>query len=115
MPRLEALMLGGFGWLAVILASIGIYGVISYDVSRRTTEIGIRMALGARPGEILWKILKGALGLVSAGLVIGIPTVLLTTRLLSPLLYNVKANDVATLLSAAGLLTLSRSSRPILA
>jgi len=52
----------------------------------------------------LWKILKGALGLVSAGLVIGIPTVLLTTRLLSPLLYNVKANDVATLLSAAGLL-----------
>ena len=104
LPRLEALMLGGFGWLAVILASIGIYGVISYAVSRRTTEIGIRMALGARPTEILWKILKGALGLVGAGLAIGIPTVLLTTGLLSPLLYRTKANDVPTLLSAAGLL-----------
>jgi predicted permease len=104
MPRLEALMLGGFGWLAVILASIGIYGVISYSVSRRSTEIGIRMALGARPAEILWKIIRGALGLVGAGLVIGIPTVLLTTGLLSPLLYKTKANDVPTLLSAAGLL-----------
>jgi predicted permease len=104
MPRLEALMLGGFGWLAVILASIGIYGVISYAVSRRSTEIGIRMALGARPREILWKILKGALGLVSLGLVMGIPVVLLATRLLSPLLYKGKVNDVATLFSAAGLL-----------
>jgi putative ABC transport system permease protein len=62
------------------------------------------MALGARPREILWKILKGALGLVSVGLVIGIPVVLLATRLLSPLLYKVEVNDVATLLSAAGLL-----------
>jgi putative ABC transport system permease protein len=104
LPRLEALMLGGFGWLAVILASIGIYGVISYAVSRRSTEIGVRVALGARPGEILWKIIKGALGLVAAGLLIGIPTVLLTPGLLSPLLYNVKANDVSTFLSAAGLL-----------
>jgi predicted permease len=104
LPRLEALMLGGFGWLAVILASIGIYGVISYAVSRRSTEIGIRMALGARPAEILWNILKGALSLVGAGLAIGIPTVLLTTGLLSPLLYKVKANDVTTLLSAGGLL-----------
>ncbi|MBV9400445.1 MAG: ABC transporter permease [Bryobacterales bacterium] len=104
LPRLEALMLGGFGGLAVTLASIGIYGVISYAVSRRSTEIGIRIALGARPGEILWKIIKGALGLAAAGLAIGIPTVLLTTGLLSPVLYNVKANDVTTLLSAAGLL-----------
>ncbi len=104
MPRLEALMLGGFGWLAVILASIGIYGVISYAVSRRSTEIGIRMALGARPAEILWKILRGALGLVGAGLLIGIPMVLLTAGLLSPLLYKVKTNDMTTLLSAAGLL-----------
>jgi predicted permease len=104
LPRLEALILGGFGWLAVILASIGIYGVISYAVSRRSTEIGIRMALGARPGEILRKVLKGAVGLAAAGLVIGVPTVLLSAGLLSPLLYNMKANDVTTLLSAAGLL-----------
>ncbi|HYK61634.1 MAG TPA: ABC transporter permease [Bryobacteraceae bacterium] len=104
LPRLEALMLGGFGWLAVILASIGIYGVISHAVSRRTTEIGIRMALGARPAEILWKILRGALGLTSVGLAIGIPAVLLGARVLSPLLYNVKANDPPTLLSAAALL-----------
>src|SRR5262249_34420154 len=103
-PRLEALILGGFGSLAVILASIGIYGVISYAVSRRVTEIGIRMPLGAHPGEIFWRILKGALGLVGMGLTIGIPMVLLTADRLSPLLYHVKANDVTTLLSAAGLL-----------
>jgi ABC-type antimicrobial peptide transport system permease subunit len=104
LPRLEALMLGGFGWLAMILASIGIYGVISYAVSRRSTEIGIRMALGARPGEIVWKILKGALGLAGIGLGIGIPAVLLGGGLLSPLLYQVKANDGVTLLSAGALL-----------
>ena len=103
-PRLEALMLGGFGWLAAILASIGIYGVISHTVSRRTTEIGIRMALGARPGEILREILKGALGLTGVGLAIGIPAVLLGANLLSPLLYKVRANDPPTLLSAAALL-----------
>ena len=104
LPRLEALILGGFGWLAVILASMGIYGVISYAVSRRSTEIGIRMALGARPGEILWNILRGALGLTGVGLAIGIPTVLLGMSLLSPLLYKVKANDAPTLLSATALL-----------
>ena len=104
LPRLEALMFGGFGWLAVILASIGIYGVISYAVSRRSREIGIRMALGAHPGEILWKVLKNALGLVSVGLAIGIPPVLLGAGLLSPLLYKMKANDAATLLSAAAFL-----------
>jgi predicted permease len=104
LPRLEALMLGGFGGLAVILASIGIYGVISYSVSRRSTEIGIRMALGARPGEILWKILKGSIGLTGVGLVIGICAVMSGMGLLSPLLYKVKANDAPTLLSAAGLL-----------
>jgi putative ABC transport system permease protein len=104
LPRVEALMLGGFGWLAVILASIGIYGVISYAVSRRSTEIGIRMALGARPGEILWKILKGALGLTGVGLAIGVSAVLLGGGLFSPLLYKVKAHDAPTLLSAAALL-----------
>jgi predicted permease len=104
MPRVEALMLGGFGWLAVILASIGIYGVISYDVSRRTTEIGIRMALGSPGGEILWKILKGGLGLAGAGLGIGIPMALVGRALLSPLLYNAKANDVTTLVTAGGVL-----------
>src|SRR5215471_8363716 len=104
LPRLEALMLGGFGGLAVILASIGIYGVIAYSVSRRSKEIGIRMALGARPGEILWEILKGALGLTGVGLAIGISAVLLGAGLLSPLLYKVRANDAPTLLSAAGML-----------
>lgn len=103
-PRLEALVLGGFGWLAAILASIGTYGVISYAVSRQTAEIGIRIALGARPGEILWKILKGALGLAAVGLLTGFPVVLLSGGLLSPLLYNVNANDGTILLAAAGLL-----------
>jgi ABC-type antimicrobial peptide transport system permease subunit len=104
LPRLEALVFGGFGWLSVILASIGIYGVISYAVSRRSREIGIRMALGADPGEILWRVLKSALGLAGIGLAIGIPAVLLGAGPLSPLLYKVKANDAAILLSAAAFL-----------
>jgi putative ABC transport system permease protein len=104
LPRLEALMFGGFGWLSVILTSIGIYGVISYTVSRRSREIGIRMALGADPGEILWRVLKSALGLASVGLTIGIPAVVLGARLLSPLLYKIKANDTGIFLLAAAFL-----------
>jgi len=104
MPRVEALLLGGFGSIAVILASIGIYGVISYAVSRRASEIGIRIALGASPREILWKIVRNALGLVGAGLLVGIPVVLLGAGLLGPLLYHVNPRDGITFLSAAGLL-----------
>ncbi len=104
LPRLEALLFGGFGCLSVILASIGIYGVISYAVSRRSREIGIRMALGADRGEILWKVLRSALGLAGLGLTIGISAFLVGARLLSPLLYQTKANDAATLLSAAAFL-----------
>jgi len=104
LPRLEALIFGGFGWLSVILASIGIYGVISYAVSRRSREIGIRVALGADPRGILWGVVKSALGLASVGLTIGIPAVLLSAGLLSPLLYKMKANDLTVLLSAAAFL-----------
>jgi predicted permease len=104
LPRLEALMFGGFGWLSVILAAIGIYGVISYAVSRRTREIGTRMALGADSGEILWRVLKSVLGLAGLGLALGIPAVLLGVGLLSPLLYKIKADDAAILLSAAAFL-----------
>lgn len=95
LPRLEALMFGGFGLLSVILASIGIYGVISYAVSRQSREIGIRMALGAHPGEILWRIIKSALGLAAIGIVIGIPAVLLMANRLTSLLYRMHANNVA--------------------
>lgn len=105
LPRVEALTFGGFGWLAITLASIGIYGVISYAVSRRSAEIGIRMALGARPGEILWKTLGSALSLTGMGLAAGIPAVLLAVGLLSPLLYHVKPSDPPTLAAAAALLT----------
>jgi putative ABC transport system permease protein len=103
LTRLEAFIFGGFGWLSVVLASIGIYGVISYAVSRRSREIGIHMVLGADPGEILWTVLKSALALASMGLTVGIPAVLLGAGLLSPLLYNT-SNDAATLLSAAAFL-----------
>ncbi len=107
LPRLEAVMFGGFGWLSVILASIGIYGVISYAVSRRSREIGIRIALGAEPQEILWRVLQSALGMVGIGLAIGIPAVLLGAGLLSPLLYKIKADDATVLFSAAALVVVT--------
>lgn len=86
-------LLSLFGGLAIVLASVGIYGVISYGVSQRTREIGIRMALGARPGEVLRMILAQALKLVGAGVVFGVVAAAMLTRLLQGLIYGVSVRD----------------------
>ena len=104
--RLIAQLVSFFGALALILASIGLYGVMAQGVVRRTNEIGIRMALGARGGNIAWMILRETLVLVVIGLVIGVPTALLAAKFISAQLFGLRPADPAALIGAAVVLTL---------
>ncbi|MGB7284659.1 MAG: ABC transporter permease [Candidatus Acidiferrum sp.] len=97
-------LLGLFASLALILASVGIYGVISFAVSQRTREIGVRMALGAHPRDVLRLILGEGLKLVLSGVVLGVIAALALTRLLSTLIYGVSATDPVIFLSVVMLL-----------
>lgn len=103
---LALLLVGLFAALAVILAAVGIYGVMSYAVTRRTHEMGIRMALGAQPGDILNMILWQGTALMGIGLGAGIVAALGLTRLMSALLYGVTATDPLAYLGGAVLLSL---------
>jgi len=105
--RFPLILLGSFASLALLLASIGIYGVISYSVTQRVHEIGIRMALGAEKRDVFRMVAGQGLSLALAGLAIGMTVALILTRLLlsfSHLLYGVGANDPATLASVSALL-----------
>ncbi|HKS10239.1 MAG TPA: ABC transporter permease [Pyrinomonadaceae bacterium] len=104
--RLIAQLVSFFGALALILACIGLYGVMAHGVARRTSEIGIRMALGARGSNIAWMILRETLLLVVIGLAIGIPTALLAAKLISSQLFGLKAADPVALIGAAVVLTI---------
>jgi ABC-type antimicrobial peptide transport system permease subunit len=99
-------LLGVFAGLALALATVGIYGVMSYVVSLRTNEIGIRMALGAKPGDIWRLIIRRGARLAALGVAIGIAGALALTKLLSSLLYSVKPTDPATFAGVALLLGL---------
>jgi predicted permease len=102
--RFPALVISIFAGVALLLASIGIYGVVSYSVSQQIHYIGIRMALGAGPADILKMVLKQGLVLAVAGLVIGVVAALLLMRLLETLLYQVKTTDVAIFAIVTGTL-----------
>jgi len=102
--RLSTWLLGIFGAAALLLAAIGVYGVISYAVSQRTQEFGVRLALGAQRGNILRMVLGKGLKLAAIGLLIGLGAALALTRLLESLLYEVKATDPVTFVSVAALL-----------
>jgi predicted permease len=91
--RLMTRILGAFAVLALLLASVGLYGVLGYAVTRRTNEIGIRMALGATRGTVLWSVLRESWTLVAIGVAIGVPAALALTRLLSSFLYGVTPRD----------------------
>ena len=91
---------GAFALLALALASIGLYGVISYGVVRRTSEFGVRMALGAPKGSILWLVLRESLMLLAVGVVVGVPAGLAATRAIRAGLYGVSASDPLTFVGA---------------
>jgi len=104
--RLIAQLVSFFGALALVLACIGLYGVMAHGVARRTNEIGIRMALGAKGGNIAWMILRETLYLVLGGLLIGVPAALLGARLISTQLFGMSPTDPVTLIAAAVILSL---------
>lgn len=102
--RLYIFLLGIFGAIALILAGIGIYGVMAYSVAERTREIGVRMALGAGPGEVLSLIVRKALMLISIGLIIGLAGSFALTRVIKTALVGVTATDPATFIGVSLLL-----------
>ena len=104
--RTFASLTSGFGSLALVLACIGIYGIMAYSVARRTHEIGVRMALGAQPGRVLWMVLREASLLTMAGVAAGLATAAAMSRLIVSMLYGLKSYDPLTLAGAASLLVL---------
>jgi predicted permease len=102
--RLSAALLGGLGLLGLILAAVGLYGVLAFSVAQRTKEIGVRMALGADAAQVLRSVLREALLLIGAGLAAGLAAVFALARLVASLLYGVSPGDPWTHLSAAGAL-----------
>jgi ABC-type antimicrobial peptide transport system permease subunit len=95
--RLAASLSTAFGVLATVLAAIGLYGVMAFLVARRTREIGIRIALGARTGNVIWLVMREVLLLVGIGVLIGLPAAFAVTRLLASQLYDITPNDPATI------------------
>jgi predicted permease len=95
--RMGSIVTTAFGILALGLACFGLYGVMSYAVSRRTSEIGVRMALGARPKNVLWSILREALAPIACGLAVGLFVAILAARSIASVLYGLQPNDPATI------------------
>jgi putative ABC transport system permease protein len=104
-PRLLAQLLGGFAGLALLLAAIGTYGVLSYMVTERRREIGIRMALGAERGSVLGQVLKQGLLLAGIGVVAGLAGAFGLTRLVASLLFGVRPTDPLTIAAVVGTIT----------
>lgn len=102
--RLVSRLTGAFGLLAVAVACLGLYGTVAYSVVRRTSEIGVRLALGATRGEILWLVLRGTFVPVFAGIAAGVGLAVLLARLVASLLYGLSPGDPAILISSAAVL-----------
>jgi predicted permease len=105
--RLVATLSSAFGVLATLLAVIGLYGVMAYAVTRRTREIGVRMALGAVPGDVLWLVMREVLALVGAGLLLGLAGAFGLSRFVTSQLYGITGNDPTTIVIAVAALGLA--------
>jgi putative ABC transport system permease protein len=125
--RLIAMLSAGFGLVATLLASVGLYGVMAFVVAQRKKELGIRLALGAQPALVIWSVMREVLLLLAIGLAIGIPAGLGLGRYVASQLYGIHASDpftatsaivlLALVSAAAGLIPAQRASRidPMLA
>ncbi len=102
--RLMAALAAGFGILGLVLAGVGLYGLLTYTVARRTNEIGIRLALGAMRREVLWMVVRQVLVLLGMGIAIGIPVALAASHLVASMLFGVKATDPWTIVAATATL-----------
>ena len=102
--RLITWLLGAFSSLALLLAAIGLYGVIAYSVSQRTREIGIRLAVGAQRGDVMGMIVREGLKMAAAGVVLGLAASLILTRVLNSLLFGVAATDPLVFAANAAIL-----------
>jgi ABC-type antimicrobial peptide transport system permease subunit len=100
-PHFQALLLGSFGAIGLVIAMVGIYGVISYGVTQRTHEIGIRMALGAQPGNALRMVIREGMLLAGAGVALGIGGAFALGRLLQSLVFGISPTDSATFVGVA--------------
>jgi ABC-type antimicrobial peptide transport system permease subunit len=103
--RVFANLTAGFGLLALVLAAIGIYGIMTYTVSRRNQEIGLRMALGEQLASVVWMVLREALGMLAIGLVAGIGCSLALSRFVAAQLFGLRAVDTSTYVAAIALLS----------
>jgi ABC-type antimicrobial peptide transport system permease subunit len=99
--RMIALLASGFGVLALVLAAVGLYGILSYAVTRRTPEIGVRMALGAKRADVLRMIFSEVLRIVVIGIAVAIPIVFACRKLLAGMLFGVSVMDPAAMVIAA--------------
>ncbi len=103
-PRFHMLLVSAFALLALLLSSIGIYGVIAYSVAQRTHEIGVRMALGAARRDVVRLVIAEGAGIALAGAVLGVAASLVLTRVMASLLVGVSPRDPLTIAAGAGLL-----------
>jgi predicted permease len=104
MERLSTTLCGSLAILAVVLACIGLYGLLAYHVEQRIGEIGIRMALGARPRDVAWPIIRQAVLLAAIGVVIAMPVALALSRAMRSVVYGIKPHDPLTMIGAAVLM-----------
>jgi predicted permease len=104
MQRFFAMLCGSLALLALLLSCIGIFGLTAYNVTRRTGEIGIRMALGARPQDVAWPILRQALALTGIGIAVGLPLTLVATRIVRWCIFGITPHDPVTIVGAVAVL-----------
>jgi putative ABC transport system permease protein len=103
-PRFQTFVLTCFAAMALVLAAVGLYGLLSYMVAQRTLEIGLRMALGAQRADVLAMIVRRGLGFAVVGVIVGVAVSAVVTRLLAGILYGVRPSDPGTFAATSGLL-----------